>query len=201
MKWKFFRKTFHTTWLVGNIYRQWFKKECWISFPFLLYGPRIFPDKKMESTVKRKMSLGTFLWYYDRTFCHIWTTMCTEYGTQCVYQGQENLIFKNLFGMMTEWSPTFLLKHSETMKWSESSFRRHSIQLDLWVTHTDSDVRKNVESHFNSPSTQWTITHLKCTYISWLHYHQMLLHGSVLKNEPHVDTERYFTQNIFYKSQ
>jgi hypothetical protein len=34
IKWKLFRKTFHTTWLVGNIYRQWCKKECWISFPF-----------------------------------------------------------------------------------------------------------------------------------------------------------------------
>jgi hypothetical protein len=76
-------------------------------FPFLLYTSRIFPDKKMEFTVKRKLSLGTFLWCYDRTFCHIWTIMCREYDTQCVCQGHLNLIFKNLFGMITERSSTF----------------------------------------------------------------------------------------------
>jgi hypothetical protein len=44
-------------------------------FPFLFYASGIFPDKKMESTVKRKLSLGTFLWSYGRYFCHIWTIM------------------------------------------------------------------------------------------------------------------------------
>jgi hypothetical protein len=29
--------------------------------PFLLYASRIFPDKKMQSTEKRKLSLGIFL--------------------------------------------------------------------------------------------------------------------------------------------
>jgi hypothetical protein len=71
-------------------------------FPFLLYASGIFPDKKMDSTVKRKLSLGTFLWSYGRTFCYMWTIMCKEYDTQCVCQGQRNLIFKNLFGMITE---------------------------------------------------------------------------------------------------
>jgi hypothetical protein len=74
-------------------------------FPFLLYASRIFPDKKMEPTMKRKLSLGTFLWSYGRIFCQIWTIMCREYDTQCVCQGQLNLIFINLFVMITEFSP------------------------------------------------------------------------------------------------
>jgi hypothetical protein len=124
-------------------------------FPYLLYASRILPDNKMESTVKRKLSLGTFLWPYGRTFCHIWTIMCRECDTQCVSQGQQTLIFKNLFGMITEWSPTFLSKHSnnrmslryyrptlscsvhitrtvckrQTVKWSVSSLGRHSKNL------------------------------------------------------------------------
>jgi hypothetical protein len=111
-------------------------------FPFLLYETRIFPDMTMESTEKRKLSLGTFLWSYGRAFCHIWTIMCKECDTQCVCQGQPNLIFKNLFGMITEWSPTFSPKHAnniavvftsleqfvrrQTVKWSASSLGRHS---------------------------------------------------------------------------
>jgi hypothetical protein len=71
-------------------------------FPFLFYASRIFPDKKMESTVKRKLSMGTFLWSYGRIFCQMWTNMCREYDTQCACQGQLNLIFKNIFGMITE---------------------------------------------------------------------------------------------------
>jgi hypothetical protein len=71
--------------------------------------------QNMESTVKRKLSLGTFLWSYGRTFCHIWTIICREYHIQCVCQGQLNLIFKNLFGMITEWSPTFSPKHSNNI--------------------------------------------------------------------------------------
>jgi hypothetical protein len=37
---------------------------------------------------------------------------CVGNDTQCVYQGQLNLNFKNLFGMITEWSPIFSPKHS-----------------------------------------------------------------------------------------
>jgi hypothetical protein len=50
-------------------------------------------------------------------------------------------------------------------KFSQKTFQ----QPDLWVAYTDSDVRSNVESHFHSPTTLWTISHLKSTYISWLH--------------------------------
>jgi hypothetical protein len=57
----------------------WFMNN-W-QFPFLLYASWIFPDKKMESAVKIKLSLGTFLCYYARIFCHMWTIMCREYGT------------------------------------------------------------------------------------------------------------------------
>jgi hypothetical protein len=73
-------------------------------FPFLLYALRIFPDKNMESTVETKFSLETFLWSYGKMFCHMWKIMCMEYDTQCVCQGQLNLIFQNLFGMITEFS-------------------------------------------------------------------------------------------------
>jgi hypothetical protein len=77
---------------------SWFMNNG--EFPFLLYVSRMFPDKKMGPAVKRKLSLGTFLWSYGRTFSHIWTIMCRECDTQCVCQGQLNLIFKNLFGMI-----------------------------------------------------------------------------------------------------
>jgi hypothetical protein len=70
--------------------------------PFLLYASRIFLDKMMESTVKRKLSLGTFWLSYGRIFCHMWTIMCREYDTQCVCESQQNVIFKNLYGMITE---------------------------------------------------------------------------------------------------
>jgi hypothetical protein len=76
---------------------SWFMSNG--QFPFLLYASRIFSDKKMESTVKRNLSLGIFLWSYGRTFCHIWKIMCKECDTQCVCQ---DLIFKNLFDMLTE---------------------------------------------------------------------------------------------------
>jgi hypothetical protein len=124
-------------------------------FPFLLYASRIFPNKKMESAVKRKLSLVTFLWSYGRIFCHIWTHMSREYDIQCVCQGQLNLIFKNLFGMITEWSTTFhpniqiiyvplgnIHQHVDvvftsleqfvriqTVKWSASFLQRHSNNL------------------------------------------------------------------------
>jgi hypothetical protein len=109
----------------------------------------------MESTVKTKLSLGIFLWSYGITFCHI---MCREYDTQCVCQGQLNLIFKNLFVMITEWSPTFSPKpsnnicsqHSAVMftpleqfvrrqnvKWRASSLGWHSSNLTCgWHIHT-----------------------------------------------------------------
>jgi hypothetical protein len=38
--------------------------------------------------------------------------MCKEYDTQCVCEGQLNMILKNLFGMITELSPTFSPKLS-----------------------------------------------------------------------------------------
>jgi hypothetical protein len=38
--------------------------------------------------------------------------MCREYDTQCVCQGQLKVIFKNLFGMITE---TFSPKHSNSI--------------------------------------------------------------------------------------
>jgi hypothetical protein len=104
--------------------------------------------------------------------CHIWTIMCRKYDTQYVRQGQLNLIFKNLFGMITEWSPTFSPKYSNNIcslryytptlscsvhitrtfckktdcemkcKFSQKTFQ----QPDLWVTYTDSIVRSKVES-------------------------------------------------------
>jgi hypothetical protein len=33
--------------------------------------------------------------------------MCRECDTQCVYQGQLNLALKDMFGVITELSPTF----------------------------------------------------------------------------------------------
>jgi hypothetical protein len=71
---------------------SWFMNN-W-QFPFLLYASRIFPDKNLESTVKMTLSLGTFMWSYGRTFCHIWTIKSRECDTKCVCQGQVNLIFK-----------------------------------------------------------------------------------------------------------
>jgi hypothetical protein len=44
--------------------------EYW-QFHFLFYVSRIFPDKNMESTVERKLSLGTLLCSYGRIFCHM----------------------------------------------------------------------------------------------------------------------------------
>jgi hypothetical protein len=38
---------------------------------------------------------------------------------------------------------------------------------NIWLIY--SDVRSNAESDFHSPTTQWTTSHLKSTYISWLH--------------------------------
>jgi hypothetical protein len=78
----------------------WFMNN-W-QFPFLLYAARIVPDKNIDSTEKRKLSLGTFLWSYVKICCHMWTIMCRDYNTQCVCQGLLNLILKNLFGMITE---------------------------------------------------------------------------------------------------
>jgi hypothetical protein len=90
---------------------SWFMNNG--QFPFLLYASRIFHDKKIESTVKRKLSLRTFLWSYGRTF--IFGQSCVGNDTQCVCQGQLNQIFKNLFGMITEWSPTFSPKLSNNI--------------------------------------------------------------------------------------
>jgi hypothetical protein len=56
-------------------------------FLFLLYAIRIFPDKNMESTAERKLSLRTFLWFYGRIFCHMWTITCMKYDTQWLCQG------------------------------------------------------------------------------------------------------------------
>jgi hypothetical protein len=134
---------------------KWFMNNG--QFPFLLYASRIFPDKMMESIVKRKLSLGTFWLSYGRSFCHMWTIVCREYDTQCVCEGQQNVILKNLYGMITEWRPTFSPKLSnilihvllcnihhhlavvftsleefvrrQTVKWRESSLRRHSNNL------------------------------------------------------------------------
>lgn len=61
----------------------------------------------MESVVKRKLSLATFLWSYVTIFCHMWTIMCTECDTQSVCQGQLNIALKTLFAMITEFSSTF----------------------------------------------------------------------------------------------
>jgi hypothetical protein len=74
--------------------------------PFLLFASTIYPDK-MVSIVKRKLSLITFLSSCVR-ICHMWM----ECLTQCVCQGQINLILKNLFGMITGSSPTFWPKLS-----------------------------------------------------------------------------------------
>jgi hypothetical protein len=121
----------------------------------------------------------------EQNFCHIWTIMCKEYDTQSVCQGQLNLIFKNLFSMITEWSPTLSPKHSNIVcslrqyipalscsvhvtrtVWKKTDckmkckFSRRTFQQpDLWATYTDSDVRSNVESDFHSPKTQWPISH------------------------------------------
>jgi hypothetical protein len=44
---------------VTRVPLPWFMSN-W-KFPFLLYASSILPDKIMASTVKRKLSLGTFL--------------------------------------------------------------------------------------------------------------------------------------------
>jgi hypothetical protein len=81
-------------------------------FPFLLLASRVFPDKMMGCILNRKLSLLIFLWSYVRIFCPMQTIMCREWATQCVYEGQLNLIMRNLLVMITESSPTFSSKLS-----------------------------------------------------------------------------------------
>jgi hypothetical protein len=58
---------------------SWFMNNG--QFLFLLYAWRIFPDKKMESTIKRKLSLWTFLRCYGTIFCRMWRIMCRKCDT------------------------------------------------------------------------------------------------------------------------
>jgi hypothetical protein len=58
------------------------------------------PDK-MDSIMRRRLSLTIFLWSYVRMSCHMWTTLCRECDRQCLYHVELNLILKNLFGVMT----------------------------------------------------------------------------------------------------
>jgi hypothetical protein len=70
----------------------WFKNIG--QFPFLLYAARIFPDRNMESTVERKLSLGTFLWSYGR-FSVICGQLCEGNITHNVYFKGSYQIFPN----------------------------------------------------------------------------------------------------------
>jgi hypothetical protein len=174
---QFYKSTwsyYHGSWIMGN-------------FPFYFMPQEYFLIRRWCRQWK-----GSCHWEYSYSLTaefsfHIWTIMCRECDRQCVYEGQLNLIFKTLFGMTTEWSPTFSPKHSNNIcflrkytptlscsvhttrtvckkthcemkcKFSRKTFQ----QPDLWVTYTDSDVRSNVESDFHSPTTQWPISHLK----------------------------------------
>jgi hypothetical protein len=123
-------------------------------FPFLLSASRIFPDKKMESTVKRKLSLGTFLWSNGRTFCHMWTIMCKAYATMCMSRAakpdfhkplwSDNRIKSNIHpNIQTIYVPlgnihqhlavVFTSQEQsvsrQTVKWSASSLGTHSNSL------------------------------------------------------------------------
>jgi hypothetical protein len=94
---------------------SWFMSNG--QFPFWLYASRIYPDKRMECTVKRKLSLGIFLWSYGRTFCHIWTIMCREWHTLCMPRAAKP-DFRKPHGMITEWSLTFSPnKQTNSMVW------------------------------------------------------------------------------------
>jgi hypothetical protein len=142
-----------------------------------------FPSDCMhqEYLLIRRWSLqwkGSCYWEHScglmAELCHIWPIMGREYDTQCVCQRQLNLIFKNIFGIITEWSPTFSpniqiiyvplgnthqhlavvftsleqFVRRQTVKWSATSLGRHSNNLTCGYTYTNSDVRSNVESEF-----------------------------------------------------
>jgi hypothetical protein len=50
----------------------------------ILYASRISPDRKMESTVERKLSMGTFLWFMAE-FSVICEESCIGNMTHNVY--------------------------------------------------------------------------------------------------------------------
>jgi hypothetical protein len=90
----------------------------------------------------------------------------------------------------------------QTVKWSGNTPWRHSTNLACvwnieWYRKQCSVLFKKIEFHFHLATTQWTISHLKCTHISWLHEHYVHIRDAVHKNGTHVDMrvllQSYFT--------